>query len=39
MCLISNADVIDKIGWDSSPLNKFFEHTNIILKLPTWFLE
>ena len=27
MCLISNADVIDKIGWDSSPLNKYFEHT------------
>ncbi len=27
MCLISNADVIDKICWDSSPLNKYFEHT------------
>ena len=27
VCLISNADVIDKIGWDSSPLNKYFEHT------------
>jgi|SRR5690554_2499893 len=27
MCLISNADVIDKIGWDSSPLNRFFENT------------
>lgn len=26
MCLISNADVIDKIGWKESPLNKFFEH-------------
>ncbi len=27
MCLISNADVIDKTGWDSSSMNKYFEHT------------
>ncbi len=27
MCLISSSDVIDKIGWDSSPLNSYFEHT------------
>jgi putative hydrolase of the HAD superfamily len=25
LCLISNADVIDKIGWTSSPLKKYFE--------------
>ncbi len=27
MCLISNADVIDKVGWESSPLSRFFENT------------
>ena len=27
MCLISNADVIDKNGWESSLLNKYFEQT------------
>jgi len=27
MCLISNADVIDKTGWDSSPLSRYFEQT------------
>lgn len=25
MCLISNADVIDKAGWASSPIKKYFE--------------
>ena len=25
MCLISNADVIDKFGWASSPIKKYFE--------------
>ncbi len=27
LCLISNADVIDKLGWECSPLNRYFEHT------------
>jgi putative hydrolase of the HAD superfamily len=25
MCLISNADIIDKDGWATSPINKYFE--------------
>lgn len=27
LCLVSNADVIDKMGWSSSPLSRHFRHT------------